>query len=114
MKTTLNSEAAKYYRELKKILTKAGTFSPGDQKGLERLAHLYSCIDRVEEAMNGEEGTTVIRQNLHSHDKLAKNILALESAFLLNPSSRTRAKVLPKQEKKGFDTSMRFDTALRK
>ena len=102
----LNDEAQIYYNRLGKILIDNGLFFEGDAKAFCRLCHLYSMCDELEKEMNEAWSGSLFKSSFTIYDKLLKNILALESAFGLNPSSRSRAKVqVDKSKKKGFDLS---------
>jgi hypothetical protein len=98
METQLNAEAQVHFENLEKTLKEAGRYSPGDTKPLARLAHLYAVCDRLEKEMNDAWSEKFVKQNLSTYDKLLKNILSLETAFLLNPGARVRGKVSHIQE----------------
>jgi phage terminase small subunit len=99
----LNEDAAAYYIELKAILEKDGRFKPGDERPLARLCHLYSIGDKLENEVNEAWGVTLPKNNLPLYDKIAKNILSLESAFHLNPNSRKEKIKKEEKKKKGFE-----------
>jgi phage terminase small subunit len=100
----LNEDAAAYYEELKGILEKDGRFRPGDERALARLCHLYSIGDKLEDEVNNAWGEVLIKNNMPLYDKIAKNILSLESAFHLNPNSRKEKPKKEDKKKKGFNT----------
>ena len=108
----MNEDAAAYYEELKAILEKDGRFIPGDERALARLCHLYSLSDKFEKEINDAWGVSLPKTNLPYYDKIAKNILSLESAFHLNPNSRKeKRKDDGAKKKKGFDTEGKMKVA---
>lgn len=94
----LNPDARMYFTVFGQILVDSGRFAPGDEKPLARLAHLYSISDRLEKEMNDAWSQQLIKQNLPTYDKVVKNILALETAFQMNPGARYRARIQQEQK----------------
>ncbi len=102
----LNEEAEIYYNRLGKILIENNLFFEGDMKAFCRLCHLYTMADALEKEMNEAWGASLFKSSFTIYDKLLKNILSLETAFQLNPSSRSRSKIqIDKPKKRGFDLS---------
>lgn len=98
----MNEDASAYYQELKDILEGDGRMKPGDERALARLCYLYSVADTLEMEVNNAWGVQLPKSNMQYYDKIIKNILALESAFQLNPNAR-KEKAKPVEKPKGAE-----------